>query len=68
MAGQTSYTEIYGTLIDSWAGSLLEPFKQVTPILDARAVKEDGSVEKYAIRFGGYQVRCTNRPVLLRQN
>ena len=40
MAGQTSYTEIYGTLIDSWAGSLLEPFKQVTPILDAAKFSE----------------------------
>lgn len=40
MANQTSYTEVIGTFIDSWAGSLIEPFKNRTPILDSAKFSE----------------------------
>lgn len=40
MANQTGYTEIIGTFIDAWIGRLVEPFKAITPILDAASFKE----------------------------
>jgi hypothetical protein len=53
MSNQTSYAEVYGTFIESWAGSFIEPFAQKTPLLDSAKFKEgmlQGGLFHWAMR------------------
>lgn len=53
MSNITDYNTTLGVFIDSWAGSLIEPFKQQTPILDSAKFsegKEQGGVFHWPMR------------------